>query len=125
LHHRLFNNKYLLPIENQDFSSSQFVKINNINIPILPNKLNFEYIDTHAAAHNWMRMVWSLDILSFKKTDKNNYSLEDFVIISSEKQLKLFSRMLHLLKLNNSFKYKVQEILQRLFIPYRFFDNLH
>ena len=137
LHHRLFNNKYLLPINNVIFKNPEFIQINGVDIPILNNKYNFEYIAIHAAAHNWSRMVWPIDILALKNKNGNleidkqlvllkntiYYNLEDYILSSDEKQLKLFGKMFHLLKMKNNSNYKLQELLQRLFIPYRYFDK--
>ena len=138
LHHRLFNNKYLLEINEDVFTKKDFVNINGIDIPVLPKKYNFKYIIIHAAAHNWKRMHWSLDVLQFKELCKDiefnfgdkfkllnkslNYDLLDYTINSSEKDLQLFSKMFLLINLKKNNKYRLQEILQRLFVPYRFFD---
>jgi len=137
LHHRLFNNKYLLPISNSVFINKESININNNDISILPSSINFEYIALHAAAHNWKRMHWALDVLLLKETYKNitldkeltllnnssDYKLKDYILNSKEKQLQLLGQMLHLLKLRKNSNYKFHEILQRLFIPYRFLDK--
>ena len=138
LHHRVFNNKYLLPMDVTIFNNREFIQINDMTIPVLPIRSNFEYLALHALAHNWKRMHWPLDVILLKQKTEDlyinseltllrktiDYNLQDYVINGSEHQLILFGQMTHLLRFRGSVKYKLQELLQRLFIPYRYFDNL-
>jgi len=144
LHHRLFNNKYLFPFSSEILNNIRFIKLNTVEIPSLSDTDNFLYIATHAAAHNWSRLVWAIDIINFKKifnkieaSEKakdigltNIYlqakenTLNDFVCISDEKHYRLFKRMQHLLSLNSKYKYKKYELLQRSMIPYRYIAKM-
>ena len=140
----MFNNKYLLPFSLETLNNKSFIGLNSVEIPILSDADNFLYIATHAAAHNWSRLVWPLDIIHFKKnlnkievsgksksiglTDvylqANNNTLNDFILISDEKHYRLLKRMRHLLSLNSKSKYKRHELLQRAMTPYRYFERI-
>lgn len=143
LHHRFFNNKLLFPFLDEYFNNSETVQINSYKIPILSNSINFLYLITHAAAHNWSRLTWALDVIAFRrlmspedlsdakelakkvgleKVFKQAVKSEifDFVSVSNEQHYTLLKRMSFLMSLNSKTNYKWQELIQRAMIPYRY-----
>ncbi len=142
IHHRFFINKYLLTYNKQFIINKEYSIINNEKIPILKNYVNFLYLSTHSATHNWARIVWTLDIMEYIKNLSDNEILEskklalknglntifyqaikmdfvNFLIITNEEQYVLLKKILFRLSLNNLQQYKFQEIICRLLTPYR------
>lgn len=146
LHHRFFNNKYLLPFSSALLKGKIDVDINSNSVPVLGPAINLLYLCMHAASHNWSRLTWVFDIVAFRKnmSDDNlaeaeqlakdfglshvykqavELDLIDFVTISNESHYTLLKRMQFLMGLNSSIKYKGHELLQRAMIPYRYFEK--
>ncbi len=147
LHHRLFNNKYLLPLTEDIFNDKIYIDLDGYKTPILDHSTNYLYLIVHAAAHNWKRLQWSLDLVTFrgllspKELDKvkatadalgltkiyhlsSNMDIKGFASISRETHYILIRRFVFLLGLNATWQYKQHEILHRLLTPYRFFNKI-
>ncbi len=144
LHYRLFNNKYLLPSPLNILSNLEYTEINNANIHTLPKWFYLLYQIGHSASHNWSRMVWSLDVIRYKKLlsrgelmQCENYAknvgldgiveqsktltLNSFINFSHEEHYHSIKKFIFLLSLNSTRTYKWQELLQRFLMPYRIF----
>ena len=142
IHHRFFINKYLFPLKTVFIDNYKTLKINNQEIHILSDHINFLYLTSHSATHNWARMTWTIDTLNLKRelnsntflkikeisiktgVDKLfnqalNMSYEKFLKISNEKQYVLIKKFFFRLSLNKKIKYKLQEVIYRLLTPYR------
>ena len=143
LHHRFFNNKYLLDFSSSVFENSTISTINQSEIRVLDPVYNFLYLSAHAAAHNWSRLTWVFDILNFKSQltteelqqskrlaeelglskiyrQAVNFEISNFLAIAREDHYHLHKKMMFLMGLNTKAIYKWQELLQRAMVPYRF-----
>jgi len=141
LHVRLFSNRAQFPLKLINFKSPHFIELQGEKIPVLPNALEYTYLWTHAAIHNWARMLWLSDLVAFwsqmtsqeqaeaklliRKLDVRT-SLGDFEANHWSFLSRLrpehytgIKRMWFLWQFNHSISYKWYEIIRILTIPYR------
>lgn len=141
LHVRLFSNRALFPLKLINFKSPQFIELQGENIPVLPNALEYTYLWTHAAIHNWARMLWLSDLVAFwsqmtsqeqaeakllmreldVRTSLGDFEANNWSFVSRLKPEHYtgIKRMWFLWQFNHSLSYKWYEIIRILTIPYR------
>jgi hypothetical protein len=63
LHFRLHNNPTILPFDVANtIASGGFVTFGGAVLPVMPDDLQFVFLATHGARHEWVRLQWVCDI---------------------------------------------------------------
>ena len=63
LHFRLHNNPEILPVDVDDIlADSVPVRLGSVDMPAMSDELQFVFLATHGARHEWVRLQWVCDI---------------------------------------------------------------
>ena len=133
LHHRLFSNRYLMPIKEDIFRTAIHVNLSGHSVFVLNQLDNLKYLVYHGEQHSWANLYWIYDIntnvVNAKEAIYQNISklikftqnkkIDQSIISIIEKQslMQDFSKLTKLikaLKLKSSFKYKAEVLHLRI-----------